>query len=66
MREELVVLEDETDSASMSWQIRDVGVIEEHVAGGWSVDARNDPQQRRLARSGWPQQGTGGRFGNLE
>ncbi len=56
MAEQRIVLEHEADIALLDGLFRGIGIAKEYLAGGGHFQARNEPQQRGLARAGWPQQ----------
>jgi hypothetical protein len=55
MREQLVVLKDQADAASMRWHGRDVAVVDHDLAVLWPDEASDDAQQRALPASRRPE-----------
>src|SRR5688572_20038257 len=45
------VLEDEPDAAAVGRHLGHVGAVQEHAAGGRSLEPRGDPKERRLPRA---------------
>ena len=60
MREQREILEDQADRTLFGRQEHgwpgNLAVVEQHAAGGLGLDAGGDPEQRRLAGAGWPEQ----------